>query len=74
MRKYHRKCVRCAVSFLGTKAMLVCGYCYGTQEDLELADFINAYPSVEFAPSLDKIEKIIAQIENNTCFNHENLS
>lgn len=69
MKKYHRKCVRCAVSFLGTQHMLVCGYCYGTQEDIELAEFIEDYKHIAFNPSLRKIQRILDKIENSTCLN-----
>jgi hypothetical protein len=67
--RVHKRCVRCDISFLGTKSMLVCPYCYGNQEDLELSDFIRSYQKVEFNPSMNRIQKIIAIIDNSTCKN-----
>ena len=68
--RYHKKCVRCAVSFLGTKSMLVCGHCYGNEEDLQLAKLLEDHPMYTAGyvpPSLKQIEKMLKKIENNTC-------
>lgn len=37
-----KNCVRCNNAFPATKSMLVCGKCYGSQEDLELSRIIKA--------------------------------
>jgi hypothetical protein len=36
-----KTCVRCNGAFLATKNMLVCGKCYGSQEDIELSRVIR---------------------------------
>jgi len=74
MSRYHKRCIRCQISFLATANMLVCSHCYGNPEDIALSEFIQAYPDVSFNPSLKKIEKIISKLENNTCINDEKMS
>lgn len=36
-----KNCIRCNGAFPATKNMLVCGKCYGSQEDLELSRIIQ---------------------------------
>jgi hypothetical protein len=68
--RYHKKCVRCETSFLGTKSMLVCGHCYGNPEDLAVSQFIQDYR--ELPVSLKKIQNIVRNMENNTCNTRKN--
>lgn len=51
--------------------MLVCGHCYGNQEDIELAEFIEDYKHIAFNPSLRKIQRILDKIENSACLNNK---
>jgi hypothetical protein len=67
--RVHKRCVRCDISFLGTKSMLVCPYCYGSQEDLELSDFIWSHRIIELSPGINRLQKIISLMHKNACKN-----
>jgi hypothetical protein len=62
-----KHCVRCNGAFPATKNMLVCGKCYGSQEDLELSRIIKQAKILTFEEQgyMDMMSGIIESIKRN---------
>ena len=62
-----KNCVRCNGAFPATKSMLVCGKCYGSQEDLELSKIIKHGELIKNPEDayLDYIGEIVKKMKGN---------